>query len=421
MKKLFLFLIPLALMGCSDNDGFNKPTIDWPTIPFRPGMYNFVKTSNLFGDKMMLELCTDENNKNQNVTFSPYSMNILLSMIANGASDDPQKEMLKVMGMEKYGIDSLNIYNKDLLTTIKAYTGTDNLKLANATWIQNGLTVKDSFTNTMKDIYSSDVMDIDFNQTEAAQNTINDWCNDNTNGMIKKTSLEVTPDMKAVLANATYLKCEWEQKFDKSLTHKAEFTNQSGTKSEVDMMITEKNFPYIKNKDYDLVILTTTNNNNISYPQTKDSELTDYIGSFMHVILVLPAEGVDIDSLIGKVNLDESPSVINAKLTMPKFKIENHWKEFNNTLRNLGINKVMNTGDNMNRITRDLFVSNIVQDVAINVNEYGAEAAAVSAGGICTTSIPDEKTTINFNRPFLFYIKENITGAILFMGKIANL
>lgn len=132
---------------------------------------------------------------------------------------------------------------------------------------------------------------------------------------------------------------------------------------------------------------------------------------------------MDVDSLIGKVNLGyQGTSPMKVNLTMPKFKIENHWKEFDKTLKALGINKVMMTGDNMNRIARDLFVSQIVQDVAVDVNEDGTEAAAVSTGGIATTSYnPNEKVIINFNRPFLFYIKENATGTILFMGKIANL
>ena len=113
---------------------------------------------------------------------------------------------------------------------------------------------------------------------------------------------------------------------------------------------------------------------------------------------------------------------MKVNLTMPKFKIENHWKEFDKTLKALGISKVMMVGDNMNRIARDLFVSQIVQDVAVDVNEDGTEAAAVSTGGIATTSYnPNDKVIINFNRPFLFYIKENATGTILFMGKIANL
>ena len=406
MKKLFLFLIPLALISCLDNDDTkNELIIDPPTIPFPPSLYGFVKTNNNFGDQMLQKLCKDENNKNQNVTFSPYSMNMLLSMITNGASDGAQEEMLKATGMSKYGIDSLNMYNHELSTVIKAYAGAATFEAANAAWIQDGMAVKDSFTNAMKSYYSSDVRNINFYQTEAAQNTINEWCNEKTNGMIKRSAEHITPDMRVVLANATYFKGIWKQKFNKGLTHQAVFTNQSGTKSEVDMMTTENNFFYTKTKDYESV------------------ENMQYAGSFLSMNLVLPAEGVDVDSLIGKINLGyKGTSPVKVNLTMPKFKIENHWKEFDKTLKALGISKVMMVGDNMNRIARDLFVSQIVQDVAVDVNEDGTEAAAVSTGGIATTSYnPNDKVIINFNRPFLFYIKENATGTILFMGKIANL
>jgi len=170
-------------------------------------------------------------------------------------------------------------------------------------------------------------------------------------------------------------------------------------------MTTEDYFVYTKTKDYESV------------------EYMQYAGSSLSMNLVLPAEGVDVDSLIGKVNLsNQSMPLVKVNLTMPKLKIENHWKDFDNTLKTLGINKVMISGDQMNRIAEDLFVSKIVQDVAVDVNEDGTEAAAVSTGGIATTSFnPNEMATINFNRPFLFYIKESATGAILFMGKIANL
>ena len=84
MKKLFLFLIPLALISCLDNDDTkNELIIDPPTIPFPTSLYGFVKTNNNLGDQMLQKLCKDENNKNQNVTFSPYSMNMLLSMITS--------------------------------------------------------------------------------------------------------------------------------------------------------------------------------------------------------------------------------------------------------------------------------------------------------------------------------------------------
>jgi serine protease inhibitor len=126
--------------------------------------------------------------------------------------------------------------------------------------------------------------------------------------------------------------------------------------------------------------------------------------------------------LIGKVNMKHNNTDYKINLTMPKFKIESHWKEFDKTLNALGINKIMAEGDNMNRLAKNLYVSKICQDVAVDVNEDGTEAAAVSTGGMYATAIsPNESLTITFNRPFLFYIVENDTGSVLFMGKIANL
>lgn len=174
-------------MGCTDNDNTSSYIIGESandSIPAKPVW--FVKTNNNFGDQMLQKLCNDEDNKNQNVTFSPYSMNMLLSMITNGASDEPQEEMLKATGMSKYGIDSLNMYNHELSTVIKTYAGAATLEVANAAWIEDGMAVKDSFTNVIKNNYSSDVKNINFHQTEAAQNTINNWCNEKTNGMIKE-------------------------------------------------------------------------------------------------------------------------------------------------------------------------------------------------------------------------------------------
>jgi serine protease inhibitor len=403
MKKIYLLLLPFAMIACSSSNDAEQVKTDPIKIQLSQNELQLVTKGNDFSSKMLCTLCAA--NKKDNAILSPLSMNYLLAMIANGASTEPLKEILSAMDMGSSSLTDMNDYYKKLTSSLTNADPLIKLSLANAVWVQQNFSINDAFKTGMKSVFNATIDNIDFGQTEAAKNTINSWCDTNTNGMIKKISLDISADLKLVLANATYFKGTWTYPFEKNGTRQQDFTTEAGSKTQVDMMNVEHEFEYGKQSDCEIVKLP-------------------YGNTSFSMILILPSEGTDINAITNSLswsNLQTSSSLLN--LSLPKFKVENHWKDFNQTLEALGIKQIFLHGNQLENIAKNLYVSQVTQDVVLEVNEKGTEAAAVSAAGIKVTSVgPSTKPiVVTFNRPFLFAIQENSTGVILFMGKIAKL
>lgn len=400
MKKLIVLFIPALLLVYTPKIEAQSNAVK---IQLSSEESNIAVKNNDFANRMFGSLCSQQ--ANVNVTFSPLSMEYLLAMTANGASVSSLKEMLTAMNLGNYSLPVINGYYQRLTSSLTSADQSVKLSLANSVWIQKNFGVKNTFMSSMKSVFKADVFKTDFNKPASATNSINRWCSDKTAGLIKKISLDITPELKLVLSNASYFKGEWTTPFDKNRTHKGYFTTEAGAKNKIDMMFAQKRFNYNKQSNYEVVELP-------------------YGNKSFSMVLVLPSEGTDVNTLVNTIswnNIEIKPAYVS--LTLPKFKVENHWKRFNSTLRSVGIKKIMKEGNQLDNIANDLYVSDVTQDVLLEVNEEGTKAAAVSSAGIRMTAIriDPNPVTVTFNRPFLFALRENSTGSILFMGKIANL
>ncbi len=405
IKRLCLLFVPLTLLSCSNDDNLS-PNLknDICPVTWTSNETSVIKKNTAFGNKMFRALCLNEENKNENITFSPISMEYLLGIIANGASDGPRKEMFNVMGYDDTSMEEMNNMYEKMNLALSLSDTYVKTTIANAAWVQNDFAINQEYKDSIKKVFNATANQIDFKNTAVAQNILNKWCEDNTYGMIKKTSLSVDPAFKLVLANATYFKGTWKYEFDKNETKKDNFTCNDGSVEQVDMMNQTGSIAYSYNENYQMVVLPYGN------------------GSFS-MTLILPKEGLDINQLAANIDWAKTDTTsTNISLYLPKFRMESHWKEFDKTLETLGMKRIFNDENAMSHIANRLFVSTITQDVCIDINESGTEAAAVSMGGIMTTSYPDKKfTELKFNRPFLFAIKERTTGTPLFIGKISKI
>jgi serine protease inhibitor len=403
-KSFFLLLVPFLLLSCSNDDSDNHTVCPPPNpINWTSSEMKLMTKNTDFGVKMFTQLCSDKANKNDNVTFSPVSMEYLLGMIANGANDGARKEMLSAMGYDDGNLSSMNsMYTK--MTTLLMCSDTNmKLALANAAWIGNNFTIRQAYRDSIGKAFNASISNIDFANTGKAQDIINHWCEENTNGMIKETPLVINSSLRMVLANATYFKGSWTQKFDKKNTAAADFTCADGNTTKVNMMNRNGYIAYSATDDYQMVVLPYGN------------------GAFA-MTLILPKEGKDINQIANTIDWARTDTVrTNLSLYVPKFKVENLWKGFEATLQNLGINKIFTDEDALPNISSHLFISAIAQSVCIDVNEDGTEAAAVSMGGFITSAGPEARPEVKFNRPFLFAIKEQSTGTPLFIGRISKL
>jgi serpin B len=232
---------------------------------------------------------------------------------------------------------------------------------------------------------------------------INGWCAQKTHGKIDEILSEISPNAVMYLINALYFKGVWQYQFDKTLTQNETFHNFDGTQTQVPMMNETISANYFANTQFEVVELPYGN------------------GAFSMVV-VLPKNGVSVDDVINSFTPDTWQTLLSSmntvdKITvkLPRFKTE-YKRKLNDDLKALGMTSMFSNA-NLSEINpdEDLYVSMVLQKTFAEVNEEGTEAAAVTVIGIETTSVP-EPLVFEANRPFLYFIKERNTGAILFGG-----
>lgn len=333
--------------------------------------------------------------KDENYMFSPLSIKIALAMAANGADGNTRDEILKALQIND--LDEFNRFSKEL---IYEYASNEkvNLSIANSLWLNTdtlpGTDFSSEFKEAAGEYYDAEIGTVN---NENAVDKINNWVKEKTNEKI--TSLISEPDFLAYLVNAIYFKGEWAKQFNEGATEKSEFTDRNGNKSETDFMNQTGYFDYYGDDTLQMVKLP--------YSDGKTS---------MYIALTTEQSGLD--------KYTENMTSKRVALSIPKFKTE-FKTELIDHLKNLGITTAFDKDHAdlkkmFTEISENAFISDVVHKTFINVDENGTEAAAVTGVGVGLTSIPtDEPIEFIANRPFTYFIRDDINGEILFMGEYA--
>jgi serine protease inhibitor len=340
-----------------------------------------------------------------NVFISPLSISTALAMLYQGANAETKDEIAKVLNYNGIDITKLNSAYKSLLNNLKNADSYVTLNSENSIWYKEGFNVKSDFLNINNDVFGAEIKELDFTKVDAAD-MLNDWISNATNGMIKKM---VDPPLSGLmyLINAIYFKGAWTNPFNPELTRKATFTTESGKSNTVDMMHAEGIAEFGKGTNYSAVRL----------PYGKEK---------ISMYCILPAKGESIDSFISGLSMDkfneikQSLSAWNGfSVKLPKFKMTYGTKRLKTVLRTLGMNQAFNAAQaDFSGITAEpVWVDDVLHKAVIDLNEQGTVAAAATVV-IVETSIRE-----NFcaDRPFVFFIVDDATSSILFMGKAADL
>ena len=350
-------------------------------------------------------------NADSNVCVSPYSIDILLSMLAAGAAGNTQEEICNAMGLSSADASALHLYNKKLALLLCEQDTSLAMNIANAAWMQYTMPVYRSYQDFITHIYDGIVKGIDFNDQQAGQ-TINNWCTKQTNGLINQIVEDgpLTP-VQLIMANAVYLNAPWTSGFSEHSTSTETFTQENGTTSMVPMMTQKSCFKKATGDLYDI----------LSMPIGTKAD--------MSMNIAMPHAGVSLNSCLESLNTKtwrstlEGSENMNIELKLPRFDMDAKMNLVS-ILRSLGIKSLFDveTADLSAISPSHLFISMIEQDTKLNVKERGIEATAVTFCYILTAG-EDEPYYHSFHadRPFFFTIEDNTTGAILFMGAVRNL
>jgi serpin B len=352
------------------------------------------------------------NEPNGNLFFSPYSISTALAMTYAGARGNTEKQMAATLHFtlpNKSLHSAFGTLQKQLIQDKKSRGY--QLFLANALWGQKGEPVLKEFLDLNKDYYGAGITLLDFvNETERSRQIINRWVEEKTKEKIKDLipPRGVNPETVLVLTNAIYFKGKWRTRFEEKDTKLAVFAISEKNEVEVPFMHLKEDFKYYSDEKMQVLELPY-----------KSDELS------MVVLLSKEIEGItelektltaeSLNSLLSKMHTGQ------VEVYLPKFRIT--WGSFslNNALIALGMSDAFDfaksdfTGINGKG---GIWISDVFHKAFIEVNEEGTEAAA-GTGVVMAWSIPDTPV-FRADHPFVFIIKDNRTGSILFMGRVMN-
>lgn len=409
MKFLTGVLVTLFLFACDKNavDNEMKKPID---IELSSMEMRLVEDGQTFGMDFLAAALAED--KTANVVISPLSLHMALAMVWNGADGETRRAIREAMGMDDYPEEDVNACFKKLKEALLQTDPTTRLALANAIWAKKGFPFKESFYEVNQRWYDAKVSELDFSDPRSVD-VINRWCADNTNGLIREMIREISSETVMYLMNALYFKGQWSDGFGfpKDRTEDAGFRTENGQTVPVKMMSQASPQPYYSDEYLSLTSLPYGN------------------GAF-RMFFILPNDDVSFDQMIERLQTPgyaatclNSGIAREVNLFVPKFKIE-YEIDLEKTLTALGMGIAFNPhlADFGKMSDLPLFISEAKQKACIEVNEEGTEAAAVTSIGMAFTSAggPPQPVTFRADRPFMFLIREESSGAALFTGKIAS-
>jgi serpin B len=410
MRLRSLLAIVVLVSACRDP---NAPSGAAPRITALPraltaGEQTVIGASNAFGFGLLREL--DKTRADSNIFMSPLSASMALGMTMNGAAGQTFDEMRAALAFGTRPAAEINASYRSLIDMLRALDPTVDFRIANSIWYRAGFPFEQAFLDESRQFFDARVSGLDFASPNAAP-SINDWVRQSTNGKIDQIVDGPIPnDVVMYLINAIYFNGSWMTRFDRNQTRTEQFHTIGGTTAPIAMM---------------------RRTDTVRVAETADAQVVDlpYGGGAYTMTILLPKEGKSLRDVVATLTADSWQAALagatarSVELQMPKFTLR--WEALlNDPLQALGMRQAFQ-GDvaDFTRMSRDagnhLYISKVKQKSFVDVHEEGTEAAAVTSVEIRVTCACGPQV-IRIDRPFVFAIRERLSGTILFLGKIVR-
>ena len=402
---IVMLMLVGSLPSCEKADPIQKET---PKITLNKKAAEIIKADNAMGFELFREvyLLSEEDN----LMISPLSVSYALGMTYNGAAGTTLEAFNDVLHLGELTSVEVNESYQDLMDQMLNLDDKVEFSIANSIWYRLGFQVLSEFINTNKEYFDAEVKEVDFSDPQSVE-VINQWIEEKTNDKIKDMLDQIPADAAMYLINAIYFNAPWKYEFEKGDNYQGDFNLEDGTKYQTEFMRISGNFQYTTNEDFIAVELP-------------------YGDSTFSMVVMLPTSGKDISEFVSSLEFDKwdtwfgNSRFTGVQVDLPKFKYE-FKKLLNDPLINLGLGVAFSEFDaDFTRINPDgnLFISRVIHQTFIDVQEEGTEAAAATIVEISLTSAGGGGSPIYFkaDQPFLYLIIENSTGAIVFIGKVGK-
>jgi serine protease inhibitor len=370
----------------------------------------------VFGFDLYAALRADQGD--DNIVFSPASIELALAMTragARGATADQMDAVMRAFGSDALA-NGVNSLDQALSSRSGMYRDRVNgeqreltLSIANAPFAQADERWEQAYLDALAQRFGAGVRLVDYKaNAEGARQLINGWVNDQTKERIPEL---IEPNVldamtRLVLVNAIYLKAPWMVPFSEHATQPGDFTRLDGTTVSAQMMHTFDSFAYARGEDWEAVELP-------------------YIGNQLAMTLILPD---DFAAYTAALDADTFADVAGAlveeegNVSLPRFDFETK-AGLADMLAGMGMPLAFDfdRADFSGMTTQELlYISAVIHQANISVDEKGTEAAAATAVAIAASAAPVESFDVRLDRPFIFAVRDLDTGAVLFLGQVTD-
>ena len=405
--KQFISLLAILLFfaSCSTVDKLDDQ--DPPKIIGDPADVGVMIES--FGFDAFRQTVLAEEEK-ENICISPMSISTALTMAWNGAAGTTYDNMAEVLNYS--GTETANINAGFLKLPEDLVPASEKVVIEQANglfWDENRLTAYDDFLTAVEEAFDSERMLLDFDQVDAAKETINNWVEDHTDDKIKDLIKKIEDKDVMFLINALYYKGDWDNPFAPESTKKRDFEKYDGTIVELDFMEHDSEFGHYISEEYAAIDL----------PFKGD----DYTITFL-----LPANETHKGDFLADFDLSSYRDLVENKLEtsriiikLPKFEVD-YDLNLKDVLSTLGMGVAFEKGvadftELGHSPQGPLYMSRVIHKVKLGIDEYGAEGAAAAAVVISADSAPP---SVSFDQPFYFVLRHVDTQAVLFIGLVGH-
>ncbi len=370
------------------------------------GQAQVVKANNQFGTDLYGQIASEKGN----LFFSPSSIHTALAMTYAGARGNTAAEMAKTLHYGK-GEKFFSAYGRVMGQTKAGKDADYQLNIANALWLQHDKAFLAPFLKLNTDHFRAGLFDVDFKGAfEAARGKINKWVEDKTQEKIKDLLPAGSLDnmTRMVLTNAIYFKGDWASQFKKATTRDMDFHVSAGKKVKTPMMYQSAKFGYTETPDMQALKMP-------------------YKGDDLSMVVLLPKKQAGMAKLEKSLtagNIDLWVSRLSrprkVRVFFPRFKME-YKMEMKPILSKMGMPEAFSRakGDFSGMTgSHDLYIDNVYHKAFVKVDEKGTEAAAATAVVMRARSAVRRPLVFRADRPFLFLIRHEKTGMILFLGRV---
>lgn len=346
-----------------------------------------------------------------NLFYSSHSLVSALAMTYVGARGTTATELASAL---HFGLPDAQLHPAfnaldRALTAPPAHPGDFQLTIDDALWGQKGFTFLAPFLDALATNYGAGMNLLDFERdAEASRAFINAYIASRTNDLIPELLPEgsIGSDTRLVLTNAIYFKADWVEAFEPADTRPADFHLRGGSKVSVPTMHGIAHGKHARLEGYDALALP-------------------YKGERISMLILVPDAGT-FETFEAGLAPDVLTRAVGAlapaaiELAMPKFSLDQK-VDGKAVLEALGVHAAFDDAD-FSGISTDaqLQISDILHQAVVKVDEKGTEAAAATAVVVGVTSVPVSDVRIDLDRPFVFFIRDDATGALLFSGRLVD-